>query len=61
MTFQSVLSFSEMFSLILFVSLFVIAVGYALWPGNATKFEHAARVPLEADANGQPDGGTDEH
>ena len=60
MTFQSVLSFSEMFSLILFVSLFAIAITYALWPGNAAKFEHAARVPLEADANDQRDGVTDE-
>jgi len=61
MTFESVVGFSEFFSLILFVTLFVIAVVYALWPGNTAKFERAARVPLDGDTNSQRNGVTDEH
>jgi cytochrome c oxidase cbb3-type subunit IV len=60
MTFEAVAGFSEIFSMILFVTLFAIVVAYALWPGNAAKFEHAARVPLQADASAQNSGAADE-
>ena len=60
-TFETVVGFSEVFSMILFITLFAIAVIYALWPGNAAKFEHAARVPLEADNNETRGGLTNEH
>ncbi|MFQ5346338.1 MAG: cbb3-type cytochrome c oxidase subunit 3 [Rhodothalassiaceae bacterium] len=29
--------------------LFLVALAYALWPGNRAKFERASRVPLEDD------------
>ena len=61
MTFETVVGFSEVFSMFLFVTLFVIAVAYALWPGNARKFERAARVPLEASTSNPSEGATNEH
>jgi cytochrome c oxidase cbb3-type subunit 4 len=35
--------------LVLLFACFVIAVTYALWPGNRQKFRQAARTPLEDD------------
>ena len=32
---------------------FVLAVAYALWPGNRDKFKHAARMPLDDDKSAQ--------
>jgi len=61
MTFETVVGFSEMFSLILFVTLFAIAVIYALWPGNAAKFERAARVPLGSETEELSNGAGHEH
>ena len=29
--------------------IFLGIVGYALWPSNKDKFEHASRLPLEED------------
>ena len=35
--------------LILFMVLFLIVVGYALWPGNKTTFDRLASLPLDED------------
>ena len=35
--------------LVLLAACFIIAVIYALWPGNRQKFSKAAHVPLEDD------------
>ena len=46
--------------LIIFVSLFVGVVAYALWPKNKAKFDHAAHLPLSDDSksNTIPNGGS---
>jgi cytochrome c oxidase cbb3-type subunit IV len=33
----------------LFVGVFIAIVAYALWPRNRTRFDKAARVPLQDD------------
>ena len=35
--------------LLFFIALFVIAVTYAMWPGNKETFDRLARLPLEED------------
>jgi cytochrome c oxidase cbb3-type subunit 4 len=35
--------------LVLFVVLFLIVVGYALWPANKTTFDRLASLPLDED------------
>jgi cytochrome c oxidase cbb3-type subunit 4 len=41
--------FSRTFGLIFMLVLFVVAVGYALWPSKRADFARAARTPLEDD------------
>lgn len=38
--------------LLIFVLLFAIAVGYALWPSNRRTFERLAHLPLNDDEGG---------
>lgn len=33
--------------IILFMALFCVVIAYAFWPGNRSKFDAAARQPLE--------------
>lgn len=40
-------SFAQTGGLVYFVLLFAAALAYALWPTNQTKFNRAARAPLE--------------
>jgi cytochrome c oxidase cbb3-type subunit IV len=47
MTYHALAEFARSWGLVYLVALFAGAVGYALWPGNARKFEQAARLPLE--------------
>ena len=46
MTFQDVSAFAQTWGLIFLIVMFVIAVGYALWPRNKAKFQRAANLPL---------------
>lgn len=52
---QAVSQFAQTWGLVFLVVAFVLAVTYALWPGNRGKFKHAARMPLDED---QSPGGT---
>ncbi|WP_308911592.1 cbb3-type cytochrome c oxidase subunit 3 [Pseudokordiimonas caeni] len=49
MTYQDAIYFAETGGLVLLVTLFVVAVFYALWPGNSAKFNRAASAPLRDD------------
>lgn len=40
-------SFAQTWGLGFFVLMFLVAVAYALWPGNREKFRAAAYQPLE--------------
>lgn len=47
MSYETIVVITQTLALIFFILLFVSVVIYALWPGNAEKFKHAARLPLE--------------
>jgi|TARA_R110002096_G_scaffold266710_1_gene460314 cytochrome c oxidase cbb3-type subunit IV len=47
MTYQEVSSFSQSWGLVFLVTMFVVAVAYALWPSNKDKFNDAANSPLD--------------
>lgn len=53
MTYEQATHFAQTWGLVLLVACFVLAVIYALWPGNKKKFDKAARNPLsDGDENG---------
>jgi cytochrome c oxidase cbb3-type subunit 4 len=41
--------FAQTAGLVFMVVLFVVALGYALWPSKRATFQRAARLPLEDD------------
>jgi cbb3-type cytochrome oxidase subunit 3 len=47
MTYDTVASFSQVTSLLMFVAMFVAVVAYAAWPRNAARFERAQRRALD--------------
>ena len=49
MTYDTVATVSQVTTLLLFISLFILVIGYVFWPGNHTKFDKAARAALDAD------------
>ncbi|MDG1709012.1 MAG: cbb3-type cytochrome c oxidase subunit 3 [Emcibacteraceae bacterium] len=49
MSYQEVSSFSQSWGLVFLVSMFVVAVAYALWPSNKEKFDDAAKSALDED------------
>ncbi len=60
MSYEDIKTVSAVVGLIIFIALFAVAVAYAFWPGNTSRFERASRIPLERDpdekTNGAPDG-----
>jgi len=57
MSYEEVAHFVQTWGLVFFVVVFLVAVAYALWPGNRARFRRAARIPLEENAG---EGGRDE-
>ena len=55
LTYETVTQISQIAALILFIGLFLGVLGYVFWPANRSRFERAARLPLEND----PDMGED--
>lgn len=49
MTHHDVANFAQSWGLVFLFSMFVIAVAYALWPANKSKFTEAAHRPLDED------------
>lgn len=47
MNYHDFAEFARSWGLVYLVAVFAAAVLYALWPGNRSKFERAARLPLE--------------
>ena len=45
--YEDVLTFAQSWGAVYFILMFAAAFAYAYWPGNKTKFGHAARIPLE--------------
>lgn len=56
MEYETLRTISGTLGLIIFVSLFVGVLAYALWPKNRKKFDHAAHIPLN-DNNSDSDAG----
>lgn len=51
MEYETLRAVSGTVGLIIFVSLFVGVLVYALWPKNRKKFDHAAHIPLNDNAD----------
>jgi cytochrome c oxidase cbb3-type subunit IV len=47
MTYETVASFSQVASLLMFVAMFIAVAAYALWPRNGPRFERAQRRALD--------------
>jgi cytochrome c oxidase cbb3-type subunit IV len=48
-TYKLLANFAQTWGLVYFVTVFVAAVTYALWPSNKARFDDAARMPLRED------------
>jgi cbb3-type cytochrome oxidase subunit 3 len=51
MTYQTVASFSQVASLLMFIAMFIAVVAYALWPANGPRFEAAQKRALDLDGS----------
>jgi cbb3-type cytochrome oxidase subunit 3 len=49
MTYDTVATVSQVTSLIMFLVMFLVVIGYVLWPKNLEKFDTAARTALDLD------------
>ncbi len=49
MTYDTVATFSQVTSLLMFVAMFLAVVAYAAWPGNKARFETIQRKALGLD------------
>ena len=47
MDYQTVASLTQSAALVFFVLLFLCVLAYTFWPSNRSRFERAARLPLE--------------
>lgn len=54
MEYDTLRAISGTVGLIIFVGLFAGVLVYALWPSNRKKFDHAAHIPLNDDADNTP-------
>ena len=46
MTYENWSRFAQDWGTVYFVVIFLVAVGYALWPRNASTFKRAAHIPI---------------
>ena len=56
MSYETVATFSQVISLLLFIAMFLAVVAYALWPRNRKRFEEAQRRALDLDRKQSSDG-----
>jgi cytochrome c oxidase cbb3-type subunit 4 len=47
MTYSTLASFAQTWGLVLFVAFFLGVIVYAVWPGNRSRFNRAAHMPLD--------------
>ncbi|MEQ1696503.1 MAG: cbb3-type cytochrome c oxidase subunit 3 [Hyphomicrobiaceae bacterium] len=50
MTYETVATFSQVTSLLMFIAMFAAVLVYALWPSNGPVFEEAQRQALDLQA-----------
>lgn len=58
MTYETVATFSQVASLLMFVAMFFAVVAYALWPSNGRVFDEAQRKALDLKGNASGGGKT---
>lgn len=56
MSYETVATFTQVISLLLFIAMFLVVVAYALWPKNRKRFEEAQRRALDLDRKQSSDG-----
>ena len=56
MSYETVATFTQVISLLLFIAMFLVFVAYALWPKNRKRFEEAQRRALDLDRKQSSDG-----
>lgn len=49
MSYDTIAYLAKLGGTVFFSLSFIIIVGYALWPKNKKRFEHASNIPLESD------------
>ncbi len=50
MSYDTIATWSQVASLLMFIAMFAAVLIYALWPRNGTRFEAAQRSALDLDA-----------
>ncbi len=50
MTYETIATFSQVTSLLLFIALFAGVIVYAVWPKNGARFDAAQRRALDLDS-----------
>ena len=58
MTYETVVSVTQIAALFLFMAVFAGVLVYAFWPGNKARFDRAARMPLRQDPDEPIPGGS---
>lgn len=56
MTYDTVATFSQVVSLLMFIAMFIAVLVYALWPSNRGRFEAIQRCALDLEPR-SPDNG----
>lgn len=56
MTYETIAAVTQSATLLLFMTMFVVVVGYVFWPRNRERFEQSQREALDLDA-GRTSGG----
>ncbi len=57
MTYDTVATWSQVTSLLMFVAMFLAVLAYAFWPRNRARFEAAQRRALDLEAKSSNDRG----
>jgi cbb3-type cytochrome oxidase subunit 3 len=52
MSYETVAAASQTITLLLFISMFIIVLGYVFWPSNRNRLENAQRQALDLDKSG---------
>ncbi|TMJ02025.1 MAG: cbb3-type cytochrome c oxidase subunit 3 [Alphaproteobacteria bacterium] len=48
-TYRALAEFAQSWGLAYFVAIFLVVLGYALWPSRQREFDEAAHMPLRED------------
>ena len=60
MSYEIIAPITQVTSLVLFIGVFLVVLGYALWPSNGPRFEKAQQRALDLEQTDRAGGGADE-